>query len=130
MRQSENEELMQLTRQLLNSIVERAWETYERLSDAAMTAFEPEAGGQMIVGLPFHRFYFDSPQSGRRQSTICSPQIRVMGDVAVVAYVRLDQCIKDDGVAHTQSFLETRVWQKQDSAWKQVHFHRSDAGRT
>ena len=48
-----------------------------------------------------------------------------MGDVAIVTYVRLNQRIGSDGQPGVTSFEETRVWQRQASGWKHVHFHRS-----
>jgi len=48
-----------------------------------------------------------------------------MGDVAVVSYVRLNQRVTGDGTPATDSFEETRVWQKQNGKWRHVHFHRS-----
>jgi calcium/calmodulin-dependent protein kinase (CaM kinase) II len=39
-------------------------------------------------------------------------------------YVRLVQKLKD-GRPVTLAFEETRVWEKQEGAWKHVHFHRS-----
>lgn len=33
---------------------------YRRLCDPNMTAFEPEAIGNLVEGLDFHKFYFDN----------------------------------------------------------------------
>jgi calcium/calmodulin-dependent protein kinase (CaM kinase) II len=99
--------------------------TYETLCDPSLTAYEPEALGQRVEGLEFHRFYFELGSAARnQQTTICSPQVRVMGDVAVVSYVRLSQRVRD-GVPATVGFAETRVWQRRDGRWRHVHFHRS-----
>ena len=56
---------------------------------------------------------------------MCAPRVRVMGDVAVVAYVRLVQRVGTDGQPVTAAVEETRVWQRQAGRWKHVHFHRS-----
>jgi calcium/calmodulin-dependent protein kinase (CaM kinase) II len=53
-----------------------------------------------------------------------SPHVRVMGDVAVVTYIRLTQRMGDGG-ATTAGHQETRVWQRRDGRWRHVHFHRS-----
>jgi hypothetical protein len=58
-------------------------------------------------------------------STMASPHVRVMGDVAIVCYNRLTQLFDASGAAITKSVEETRVWQKKDGHWKHVHFHRS-----
>ena len=53
---------------------------------------------------------------------------RVMGDVAVVSYVRLNQRVGADGAPFTRAYEETRIWQRQEGRWKHVHFHRSLPG--
>jgi calcium/calmodulin-dependent protein kinase (CaM kinase) II len=113
------EELLRLNQRLLDSIANADWA-------ASLTAFEPEALGQLVEGLEFHRFYFNLGSVTRSQSTtLCSPKIRVVGDMAVIAYVRLNQRVGADGLPLTTGFEETRIWRRRDSHWKQVHFHRS-----
>jgi ketosteroid isomerase-like protein len=121
-------ELLALTQRLLDAIAAGDWPTYEELCAPDLTAFEPEACGQLVEGLAFHRFYFDlADPSIRRQTTMTSPRVRVMGDVAVVTYGRVNQRAGADGVPHSTAFAETRVWQRQDGRWRHVHFHRSPA---
>ena len=119
-------ELIQLTQRLLNSIASCDWETYIELCDDSLTAFEPEAMGRLVHGMPFHRFYFDlGPSPGARHTTICDPHIRLMGDVGLIAYTRVGQSCGEDGVPTSSTCQETRVWQKIGGKWKHVHFHRS-----
>src|SRR4051812_26917323 len=74
----------------------------------------PKAAGILIEGLDFHRYYFAlGPPASPRNTTIAAPHVRVMGDVAVVAYVRLVQSILEGGKTVTTAFEETRVWQRQ-----------------
>ncbi len=54
-----------------------------------------------------------------------NPRVRLMGDVAVVTYIRLTQYLGPEGAPHTSATEETRVWQRQGGSWKHVHFHRS-----
>ena len=123
-----SEELLALTLRLLDSIVQGDWDSYAELCDPSLTAFEPEAAGQLVVGLPFHKYYFDlGPAKTRRQATMCSPHVRLMGDVAVVSYVRLNQKLDAEGNPVTNAVEETRVWHRTDGKWKHVHFHRSPA---
>lgn len=83
--------------------------------------------GNLVDGLDFHQYYFNLPPSTTSvQSTIVAPHIRIMGDVAVIAYIRLTQKMSD-GKPVTVSMEETRVWQRQHGRWKHVHFHRSPA---
>ncbi len=119
-------ELLTLNQRLLDSIVTADWKTYESLCDATLTCFEPEALGQLAEGMEFHRFYFHlGATKDPHNTTMASPHVRVMGDVAVVSYVRLNQRVQADGSPVTRSVEETRVWQKQAGGWKHVHFHRS-----
>lgn len=121
-------ELLELSKKLLHSIDTGDWATYVSLCDESITCFEPEALGHLVGGLPFHKFYFDlpsSPSKPAKQSSIASPSIRLMGDAAVVTYVRLVQKLDAGGAPITVSAMETRVWQKSAAGWKHVHFHRT-----
>src|SRR4051794_4112493 len=109
-----SDELLELNQQLLESIAAGDWETYQELCDPSLTAFEPESRGHLIQGLEFHRFYFDlGAGNAPRTTTMASPKVRVMGDVAVVTYVRLVQSIDQSGAPFTSHFEETRIWQMQ-----------------
>lgn len=119
-------ELLQLNQRLLDSIAAADWATYQELCDPTLTAFEPEALGHLVEGMAFHRFYFNlGGVKGGYNTTMASPHVRVLGDVAVVAYVRLNQRVGPDGAPGTSGVEETRVWQQQNGRWKHVHFHRS-----
>lgn len=121
-----SEELLRLNARLLESIATADWAAYQELCDPSLTAFEPEAKGQRVEGLAFHRFYFEQGGvKGAHHTTMCSPHVRLMGDVAVLAYVRLNQRVGTDGAPSTIAVEETRVWQRQDGRWRHVHFHRS-----
>jgi ketosteroid isomerase-like protein len=120
------DELLKLNDRLLRAIAEADWDTYEELCDPTLTAFEPEARGQLVQGLAFHKFYFDlGGVKGAHQTYMIAPHVRVMGDAAVVAYIRLNQRLGEDREPVTSTMQETRIWQKQDGKWKHVHFHRS-----
>jgi calcium/calmodulin-dependent protein kinase (CaM kinase) II len=126
----EQNTILTLTRQLLEAIAAKDWNSYQQLTDPSLTCFEPEACGQLVEGLPFHQFYFQLGGGSRPGNvTMAQPHVRFLGNVAVVAFVRLNQTIGSDG-PQTVAFEETRVWQKQNGSWKHVHFHRSEAGRT
>ena len=121
-----SEELLHLTQCLLESIAAADWETYQGLCDPSLTAFEPEARGQLVEGMEFHHFYFHlGAVKGQHHTTMCAPRVRVLGDVAVVTYARLNQRQAADGSPVTVGSTETRVWQRQGGQWKHVHFHRS-----
>ncbi len=122
------QEIIDLTHKLIESVVNSDWQTYTQLCAEDLTAFEPEAEGYLIQGMPFHKHYFDmsgkSPYSGVTTTLSC-PHVRVLGDVAIIAYVRLTQRASSDGTSHTSTSRETRVWQRVDGSWRHVHFHRS-----
>ena len=121
------EELLRLNRRLLESIARADWAAYQELCDPSLTAFEPESRGQIVEGLGFHRFYFFSggATKGNRNTTMCAPHVRLLGDAAVITYVRLSQSLGPDGLPYTAATEETRVWQRRGGTWKHVHFHRS-----
>ncbi len=125
--EDDREEILELTQRLLMAATSGDWDTYAELCDASITAFEPEAMGNLVDGLDFHHFYFKlgGGDSSPIQSTIVAPHIRMMGDVAVIAYVRLTQKVADNGKPVTTAMEETRIWQRQKGGWKHVHFHRS-----
>jgi calcium/calmodulin-dependent protein kinase (CaM kinase) II len=119
-------ELLRLNQRLLDSIAGGDWATYQELCDPTLTAVEPESHGLVVEGMDFHRFYFElGGFHGRTQTTMARPQIRVLGDVAVIAYVRLVQRVGGDGTPLTTASAETRVWQRRDGVWRHVHFHRT-----
>jgi calcium/calmodulin-dependent protein kinase (CaM kinase) II len=120
------EELLQLNDRLLRCIAEADWNTYEELCDPTLTAFEPESQGQLVEGLDFHKFLFDlGGVKGAHQTIMCAPRVRIMGDVAVIAYVRLNQRLGPNREPVMTAMPETRVWHRQNGRWKHVHFHRS-----
>ena len=127
MPETDAQELLRLNQALLDAIATADWARYEELCDPGLTCFEPEAAaGQLVQGLEFHRFYFKlGGAEGHHNTTMASPHVRVMGDVAVVSYVRLNQRLAEGGAPVTRAVAETRVWQRQQGRWKHVHFHRS-----
>ncbi|HEX3658323.1 MAG TPA: DUF4440 domain-containing protein [Pirellulales bacterium] len=122
-------ELLELNAKLLESIAAGDWATYRELCDDSLTAFEPEAHGQLIAGLCFHKFYFDLGASGLpHHTTMASPHVRMLGpDAAVVSYTRLVQRADAAKTPSLSAANETRIWQRLQGRWRHVHFHRSPA---
>ena len=119
-------ELLAVNRRLLESIAAGDWATYEELCDPSITCFEPEARGQWVEGMDFHHFYFKlGGADGPLNITLSSPHVRVMGDVAVISFIRLVQKLDANGNPLTARSEETRVWQRQQGRWRHVHFHRT-----
>ena len=125
---SNQHELVRLTKKLLESIAARDYQTYESLVDESLTCFEPEAVGHLVEGRAFHEYYFKLPKENETpiNTTMIRPHVRMCGDnVGIVCYARLTQKLNDEGSPETEYCEETRVWQKIDGQWKNVHFHRS-----
>uniref|UniRef100_A0A7S2VV91 Calcium/calmodulin-dependent protein kinase II association-domain domain-containing protein n=1 Tax=Chlamydomonas chlamydogama TaxID=225041 RepID=A0A7S2VV91_9CHLO len=131
---SVEQEVIAVTQKLLNSIAGGDWQTYQTLCAKDLTCFEPEASGNLVEGLDFHKYYFDnidykaSSESQKANkpillNTIASPKVRVIGDCAVITYVRLTQ--KGGSAPVTARAEETRVWEKRGGNWVLVHFHKS-----
>lgn len=121
-------EILAVTNQLLSAIDKGDWSTYEALCDPDLTCFEPEAQGQLVSGLEFHRTYFSS-HGTELKSTVCSPHFVPVGvDAWMIAYSRLVQVRQESGKFPTLQFEETRLWKKCDGQWKLVHLHRSKNG--
>jgi hypothetical protein len=120
-------EILEVTQQLLESVAKADWESYQLLCDPSLSCFEPEARNQQVEGLEFHRYYFAlGARKTAVNTTICAPQVRLLGDdAAVISYVRLVQYLDAAGVPQTSRSEETRIWQRKDGVWKHVHFHRS-----
>jgi ketosteroid isomerase-like protein len=120
-------EVLAANQNLLDAIAEGDWQTYAKYCDESLTAFEPEALGHLVEGLPFHEFYFKLPGGGGKkpQNSMLDPHLRIVGDVAILCYYRLKQGVGSDGVPSSVGTEETRVWQKKNGAWKHIHFHRS-----
>ncbi|XP_076447576.1 calcium/calmodulin-dependent protein kinase type II delta chain-like isoform X3 [Babylonia areolata] len=128
------QEIIKLTEQLLQAITSGNYDDYTNLVDPHLTSFEPEALGNLIVGMDFHKFYFDHVLSKNNKpvnTSILNPHVHLLGDdAACIAYVRLTQCIDRSGLPLTMQSEETRIWQRKDSKWQNVHFHRSGGSAT
>ncbi|MCA9098770.1 MAG: DUF4440 domain-containing protein [Planctomycetaceae bacterium] len=123
--------LIELNKKLLDAIMSGDWTTYADYCDPSITCFEPEALGHLVHGLDFHRFYFElgGAKGTPPQVTMCDPHVRVIGDAAIVTYIRLTQVAGPNGPS-TSATEETRVWQKIGDSWKHVHFHRTPVAKT
>uniref|UniRef100_A0A8D1HGA6 calcium/calmodulin-dependent protein kinase n=1 Tax=Sus scrofa TaxID=9823 RepID=A0A8D1HGA6_PIG len=104
---------------------------YRKICDPGLTSFEPEALGNLVEGMDFHKFYFEnllSKNSKPIHTTILNPHVHVIGeDAACIAYIRLTQYIDGQGRPRTSQSEETRVWHRRDGKWLNVHYHCSGA---
>ncbi|XP_049819380.1 calcium/calmodulin-dependent protein kinase type II alpha chain isoform X3 [Aethina tumida] len=127
--QARRQEIIKMTEQLIEAINTGDFEAYTKICDPHLTAFEPEAMGNLVEGMDFHKFYFDNilgKNCKAVNTTILNPHVHLLGeDAACIAYVRLTQYMDKHGQAHTHQSEESRVWHKRDNKWQNVHFHRS-----
>uniref|UniRef100_A0A8C9RNW0 calcium/calmodulin-dependent protein kinase n=1 Tax=Scleropages formosus TaxID=113540 RepID=A0A8C9RNW0_SCLFO len=125
------QEIIRATEQLIEAISNGDFESYTKMCDPSVTAFEPEALGNLVEGLDFHRFYFEnlwSKNSKPVHTTILNPHIHLVGDeAACIAYIRITQYIDTNGMPRTAQSEESRIWHRRDGKWQIVHFHRSGA---
>uniref|UniRef100_A0A4W4HKJ6 calcium/calmodulin-dependent protein kinase n=1 Tax=Electrophorus electricus TaxID=8005 RepID=A0A4W4HKJ6_ELEEL len=125
------QEIIKITEQLIEAINNGDFEAYAKICDPGLTSFEPEALGNLVEGMDFHRFYFEnllSKNSKPIHTTILNPHVHLIGeDAACIAYIRLTQYVDGQGRPRSSQSEETRVWHRRDSKWQNVHFHCSGA---
>ncbi|XP_075063366.1 calcium/calmodulin-dependent protein kinase type II subunit beta isoform X5 [Lithobates pipiens] len=129
--QPRKQEIIKITEQLIEAVNNGDFEAYAKICDPGLTTFEPEALGNLVEGIDFHRFYFENLLSKNNKpihTTILNPHVHVVGeDAACIAYIRLTQYIDTQGRPRTSQSEETRVWHRRDGKWQNVHFHCSGA---
>nr|XP_043901462.1 calcium/calmodulin-dependent protein kinase type II subunit gamma isoform X13 [Solea senegalensis] len=125
------QEIIKMTEQLIEAINNGDFEAYTRICDPGLTSFEPEALGNLVEGMDFHKFYFDnllSKNSKPVHTTILNPHVHLIGeDAACIAYIRLTQYMDGQGRPRSCQSEETRVWHRREAKWLNVHFHCSGA---
>ncbi|XP_031705403.1 calcium/calmodulin-dependent protein kinase (CaM kinase) II beta 1 isoform X8 [Anarrhichthys ocellatus] len=125
------QEIIKITEQLIEAINNGDFEAYAKICDPGLTSFEPEALGNLVEGMDFHRFYFENllaKNSKPIHTTILNPHVHLIGeDAACIAYIRLTQFVDNQGRPRSSQSEETRVWHRRDSKWQNIHFHCSGA---
>uniref|UniRef100_A0A8C1N6M0 calcium/calmodulin-dependent protein kinase n=1 Tax=Cyprinus carpio TaxID=7962 RepID=A0A8C1N6M0_CYPCA len=129
--QTRKQEIIKITEQLIEAINNGDFDAYAKICDPGLTSFEPEALGNLVEGMDFHRFYFEnllSKNSKPIHTTILNPHVHLIGeDAACIAYIRLTQFVDGQGRPRSSQSEETRVWHRRDAKWQNVHFHCSGA---
>ncbi|XP_028989778.1 calcium/calmodulin-dependent protein kinase type II subunit gamma-like isoform X16 [Betta splendens] len=125
------QEIIKITEQLIEAINNGDFEAYTRICDPGLTSFEPEALGNLVEGMDFHKFYFEnllSKNSKPVHTTLLNPHVHLIGeDAACIAYIRLTQFVDSTGRPRSSQSEETRVWHRRNGKWLNVHFHCSGA---
>ncbi|XP_047233102.1 calcium/calmodulin-dependent protein kinase type II subunit gamma isoform X11 [Girardinichthys multiradiatus] len=125
------QEIIKITEQLIEAINNGDFDAYTRICDPGLTSFEPEALGNLVEGMDFHKFYFENLLSKNNKpvhTTLLNPHVHLIGeDAACIAYIRLTQFVDATGRPRSSQSEETRVWHRRDGKWLNVHFHCSGA---
>ncbi|XP_063076753.1 calcium/calmodulin-dependent protein kinase (CaM kinase) II gamma 1 isoform X6 [Engraulis encrasicolus] len=125
------QEIIKMTEQLIEAMNNGDFDAYTRICDPGLTSFEPEALGNLVEGMDFHKFYFENLLSKNNKpvhTTILNPHVHLIGeDAACIAYIRLTQYMDGQGRPRSCQSEETRVWHRRDAKWLNVHFHCSGA---
>ncbi|KAG9261967.1 calcium/calmodulin-dependent protein kinase type II subunit delta isoform X20 [Astyanax mexicanus] len=85
---SRKQEIIKITEQLIEAINNGDFEAYAKICDPGLTSFEPEALGNLVEGMDFHRFYFEnllSKNSKPIHTTILNPHQPIGGDEGVAS---------------------------------------------
>ncbi|XP_077407410.1 calcium/calmodulin-dependent protein kinase type II subunit gamma isoform X3 [Vanacampus margaritifer] len=130
-KQTRKQEIIKITEQLIEAINNGDFDAYTRICDPGLTSFEPEALGNLVEGMDFHKFYFENLLSKNNKpvhTTLLNPHVHLIGeDAACIAYIRLTQFVDSGGRPRSSQSEETRVWHRRDGKWLNVHFHCSGA---
>ncbi|XP_078387142.1 calcium/calmodulin-dependent protein kinase type II subunit gamma isoform X3 [Cetorhinus maximus] len=125
------QDIIKITEQLIEAINNGDFDAYTKICDPGLTSFEPEALGNLVEGMDFHKFYFENLLSKNNKpihTTILNPHVHLIGeDAACIAYIRLTQYIDSQGRPRTTQSEETRVWHRREGKWQNIHFHCSGA---
>ena len=124
-----DQEILAINQAMLESVATGDWEHYSKVCSPEISCFEAESEGHLVEGLAFHRYYFELPPSTNAPSpvsvTMARPHLRWLSEDAVVlSYTRLTQKLHNEEPI-TARCCETRIWQRSEGLWKQVHVHRS-----
>ncbi|KAK9965820.1 hypothetical protein ABG768_004888, partial [Culter alburnus] len=128
------QEIIKITEQLIEAVNNGDFEAYTRICDPGLTSFEPEALGNLVEGMDFHKFYFEHLLSKNNKpvhTTILNPHVHLIGeDAACIAYIRLTQYIDSQGRPRSCQSEETLYLDSRDngnvsSLWLDGHVKAS-----
>ncbi|NXB41941.1 KCC2D kinase, partial [Leucopsar rothschildi] len=134
------QEIIKVTEQLIEAINNGDFEAYTKICDPGLTSFEPEALGNLVEGMDFHRFYFENGKCSLFISNSSSVPLLFFIDFCyrcfsvcfcsahshIRGHLRGQRRYMDgSGMPKTMQSEETRVWHRRDGKWQNVHFHRS-----
>jgi ketosteroid isomerase-like protein len=120
-------ELLQISWRMLHAIHTGDAHAYAELSMPDLSCYE-DVCPYRIDGLEFHLALIQqtSVNSALKPARfdMLTPRVQVYGDTGIVTYTRL-MTYDEGGRPRWTTFNETRVFVRQDGAWKMAHFHRT-----
>jgi ketosteroid isomerase-like protein len=120
-------ELLEITWRILNAIHTGDAQTYAELSLPDLSCYEGVCPYR-IDGLEFHlaliRQMAQNADLKPARFDMLTPRVQIYGETGIVTYTRL-MTHDDNGKPRWTTFNETRVFVRQNGAWKMAHFHRS-----
>ncbi|MCL5283581.1 MAG: nuclear transport factor 2 family protein [Armatimonadetes bacterium] len=124
-------EIIEVTRTILEAIQNGDSQKYADLCDPSLTAFETDVGPHRIDGVDFHRDTINAMHASAAHRTlvhyeILHPLVHLFSDGAIIVYTRLMTYQTNDRIEF-QAWNETRAYRKLKDGWKMIHFHRSSA---
>ncbi|XP_057689238.1 calcium/calmodulin-dependent protein kinase type II delta chain-like [Corythoichthys intestinalis] len=124
---AQKQEIIEATKKLLTAIGGGDFEAYKKMRHPDLTSFESESIGVLVKNMEFHRYFIENVlPPGVLHTLIVNPHVHMLGkDAAYIAYIRLTQSVGQDFKGKTDRAEETRIWQRNNGTWLNVHFHRT-----
>ena len=124
---STQRELLKIAWRMLEAIHTGDADAYGELSTPDLSCYE-DVCAYRIDGLDFHlaliRQMAQNTALRPARFDMLTPRVQVYGDTGIVTYTRL-MTYDEGGTPRWSTFNETRVFVKQEGAWRMAHFHRS-----
>ena len=120
------EEVLDITRQMLDAMYSADPEIHRRHSAEDMSSYEWYIAPQRIDGLEFHLALIAGGGNGTSSRLdMLTPRVQVYSDTAIVNYTLLKTTLSAETPPQFSTMNETRVFVKLDGVWKMVHLHKS-----
>ncbi len=123
------EEVLAITRQMLDAMYTADPEVHRRHCAEDMSSYEWYIAPNRIDGLEFHLKLIEGGGNGApSRLDLLTPRVQVYGDTAIVNYTLLKTDFAAPGALTPPKFStinETRVFVRLEGVWKMVHLHKS-----
>ena len=120
-------ELLDISWRMLHAIHTGDANTYAALSMPDLSCYE-DVCAYRIDGLEFHTALIQQMSANSdlkpARFDMLTPRVQVYNDTGIVTYTRL-MTYDENGKPRWTTFNESRIFVRQDGAWKMAHFHRT-----